>query len=145
MFRYMLIFCCISFSSLNGLAQKDKEIILMDFVKITPGKKTEAMFFYENNWKLYRDAALKNKIIKSYELVEASPDSLNNFDLILITVYEDSVQYSKSEANFAPLLKELRPNGPVLLNESKPNDFRKNVFFKVVKPVYYSPVKKKKR
>ena len=99
------------------------------------------MYYYENNWKLYRDAAVKSKIIKSFELVEAKPDSLNNFDLILITVYEDSVQYAKSEENFAPLLKQLRLNGPVLLNDTKPNDFRKNVFLKIVKPVFYSSAK----
>lgn len=141
MFRFVLVFCCISMISLTSFAQKNKEVIIMDFVKITAGKKAEAMYYYENNWKLYRDAAVKSKIIKSFELVEAKPDSLNNFDLILITVYEDSVKYTKSEENFAPLLKQLRPNGPVLLNDTKPNDFRKNVFFKIVKPVFYSTAK----
>lgn len=139
MIRFVVFFCCISMISLASFAQKNKEVIIMDFVKITAGKKAEAMYYYENNWKLYRDAAVKSKIIKSFELVEAKPDSLNNFDLILITIYEDSVQYAKSEDNFAPLLKQFRPNGPVLLNEIKPNDFRKNVFFKIVKPVFYSP------
>lgn len=100
------------------------------------------MFFYENNWKVYRDAAVKKKIIKSYELIEVKPDSLSNFDLILITVYHDSLQHSKSEENLpAPLLKQLRPNGPVLLNSLKPNDFRKNVFFKIVRPVFTHPEK----
>lgn len=130
--------CCIVFMSLAAAAQKSKEVILMDFVKITEGKKAEAMFYYENNWKVYRDEAIKKKIIKAYELVETRPDSLNNFDLILITVYADSLQHSKSEENFAPLLKQLRPNGPVLLNSLKPGDFRKNVFFKIVSPVFYS-------
>jgi len=139
MIRFVVFFCCISMISLTGFAQKNKEVIIMDFVKITAGKKAEAMYYYENNWKLYRDAAVKKKIIKSYELVEAKADSLDNFDIILITVYEDSVQHAKSEDNFAPLLKELRPNGPVLLNETKPNDFRKNVFFKIASPVFYSP------
>ena len=142
MFRFLLLISCTAWISTVSHAQKNKEIILMDFVKILNGKKTETMFFYENNWKVYRDAAIEKKIIKSYELVEARADSLNNFDLILITVYEDSVQYSKSEANFAPLLKQLRPNGPVLLNQTKPNDFRKNVFFKIVNPVFYSSDKK---
>jgi hypothetical protein len=136
--------CCIIFSVLTATAQKSKEIILMDFVKITEGKKAEAMFFYENNWKVYRDEAIKKKIIKSYELVEAKPDSLNNFDLVLITVYHDSLQHSKSEENFAPILKQLRPNGPVLLNSLKPNEFRKNVFFKIVTPVFYPSSEKEK-
>ena len=141
MFRFVLVFCCVSMISFTSLAQKSKEVILIDFIKMTAGKKAEAMYYYENNWKLYRDAAVKSKIIKSFELVEAKPDSLNNFDLILITVYQDSVQYAKSEENFAPLLKQLRLNGPVLLNDTKPTDFRKNVFLKIVKPVFYSSAK----
>lgn len=137
--------CCIALCGLTVAAQKSKEVIIMDFVKITEGRKAEALFFYENNWKVYREEAIKKKIIKSYELVEAKPDSLNNFDLVLITVYHDSLQHSKSEENFAPILKQLRPNGPVLLNNLKPNEFRKNVFFKIVSPVLYPPSKKGKR
>ncbi len=143
MLRFVSLIYFFGFIPFATCAQKNKEVILMDFVKILDGKKREAMFFYENNWKVYRDAAVKKKIIKSYELVEAKADSLNNFDLILITVYADSVQYSKSEENFAPLLKELRPDGPVLLNEIKPNDFRKNMFFKIMNPVFHSPAKSK--
>jgi len=143
MFRVVILICLIGFIPFTGYAQKGNEVIIMDFVKVIAEKKAEAMFYYENNWKVYRDAAVKKKKIKSYELVEAKADSLNNFDLILITVYTDSVQYSKSEENFAPLLKQLRPNGPVLLNDNKPNDFRKNVFFKIVKPVFYSSAQKR--
>ena len=143
MFRVVILICLIGFIPFTGYAQKGNEVIIMDFVKVIAEKKAEAMFYYENNWKVYRDAAVKKKKIKSYELVEAKADSLNNFDLILITVYEDSVQYAKSEENFAPLLKQLRPNGPVLLNDNKPNDFRKNVFFKIVKPVFYSSAQKR--
>jgi hypothetical protein len=133
----LIITCLLSCASSLIIAQKNKEVILMDFVKILPGKKAEAMFFYENNWKLYRDEALKRGVIRSYEIVESKADTLDNFNLVLITVYTDSVQHSRSEANFEPILRSLRPNGPVLLNELKPSDFRKNVFFKVLKPLFY--------
>lgn len=129
----------------HAAAQKNKSVTLMDFVKIQPGKEAEAMFFYENNWKPYRDLALKKRIIKSYEIVKAEPDSLNNFDLILITVYKDSAQFSKSEENFRPVLAELRPDGPWLLNDTKPADFRQNVFVKIVRSVYSSPKKKERK
>lgn len=132
------ICCCLAALSLHATAQKSGEVILMDFVKITEGRKAEAMFFYENNWKVYREAALKQKIIKAYELLETRPDTLNNFDLVLITIYEDTAQYAKSEANFAPILKQLRPQGPVLLNDFKPNDFRKNIFFKIAGAAFSS-------
>ena len=116
----------------------------MDFVKIRDGKTAEALFFYENNWKVYRDQAIRKNVIQSYELVQAAPDTLNNFDLVLVTVYKDSAQYANSEENFRPILKELRPNGPLLLNDLKPDDFRKNVFVKIAKPLYSSVSEKKK-
>lgn len=117
----------------------------MDFVKIRDGYTKEAMYFYENNWKVYRDLAIKKGVIKAYELVKAVPDTLNNFDLVLITVYDDSLQYANSEEHFRPILSALRPNGPLLLNEMKPADFRINVFTKVVYSVFTSSRKRKGR
>lgn len=115
----------------HAVAQSNTEITLMDFVKIKNGKRAETVFFYENNWKVYRDAAVKKGVIKSYQLLQSDPDSLNNFDLVLITVYKNAEQYSKSEENFRSIINQFRPNGPLLLNELKPADFRENLFVKV--------------
>jgi hypothetical protein len=81
----------------TGFSQKSNPVSVMDFVKIINGKKAEALFYYENNWKLYRDEALNKNFIQSYQLMEVVPDSLNNFDLVLITVYKDSLQHRDSE------------------------------------------------
>lgn len=143
MHRCVALLYVIFIIQLSAAAQSNSTVTVMDFVKIKEGKTAEALFFYENNWKIYRDLAVKKKIIQSYELVKAQPDSLNNFDLILITVYKDSLQFTKSEENFRSILTALRPNGPVLLNSLKPADFRQNVFVKIVKPVYSSSKKKK--
>lgn len=143
MHRCVALLYFIIIIQLSAAAQSNSTVTVMDFVKIKEGKTAEALFFYENNWKIYRDLAVKKKIIQSYELVKAQPDSLNNFDLILITVYKDSVQFIKSEENFRSILTALRPNGPVLLNSLKPVDFRQNVFVKIVRPVYTSSKKKK--
>lgn len=107
---------------------KTDVVVLMDFVKIKDGRRDEAMHFYENNWKVYREVALKRGIIHSYELVDAKSETDSDFDLILITRYAGQEQFKNSEKNFEPILKELRPNGPVLKNEIKPPDFRQNVF-----------------
>lgn len=145
MHRCVTHFIFLFFIQLTAAAQSNTTVTLMDFVKIKPGKTAEAMFFYENNWKPYRDLAIKRKIIHSYEIVKAQPDSVNNFDLILITVYKDSTQHAKSEENFRSILTELRPNGPVLLNDVKPADFRQNVFARVVRPLYSSSKNKKRK
>lgn len=102
--------------------------VLMDFVKVKDGRKAEALYFYENNWKVYREIALREGIIHSYEFVDARSESNSAFDIVLITRFTGEAQYKASEKNFEPILKRLRPNGPMLINEVKPNDFRQNVF-----------------
>jgi len=116
--------------------KSDETVILMDFVKIKNGKRDEALFFYENNWKVYREAALKKGIIHSYELIEAKSETNTAFDLILVTRYKNEEQRKNSEKNFEPILKELRPNGALLKNDLKPEDFRQNVFLSVGKSVF---------
>lgn len=117
-------------------AQKNAPIWVADFVKIKSGHRAETLFFYENNWKLFRDTALAKGYISSYRLLETAPDSLGNFDFILMTAYADSAAYAKSEEHFQPILKTLRPDGPKLLNNLKPADFRENLYFKTCKTVF---------
>lgn len=118
--------------------KSDEMVILMDFVKIKDGKRDEAMFFYENNWKVYREAALKKGIIHSYELIEAKSETNTTFDIILVTRYKNEEQHKNSEKNFEPILKEIRPNGALLKNDLKPEDFRQNVFLSIGKSVFTS-------
>lgn len=112
--------------------------ILMDFVKIKEGRRAEAMYYYENNWKIYREEALKTGIIHSYELIDAKSETSSVFDLVLVTRYKNQRQYADSEKNFEPILKRLRPNGPMLKSELKPTDFRENVFMYTGKPTFSS-------
>ena len=121
----------------SGLfAQKNTPIWVADFVKVKSGHRAETLFFYENNWKVYRDTALAKGYISGYRLLETMPDSLGNFDFVLMTAYPDSAAYAKSEEHFQPILKNLRPDGPKLLNNLKPADFRENLFFKTCKTVF---------
>ena|ERR1700742_4162296 len=113
--------------TLNAQAQESKPVAVIDLVKIKNSKKEEAVFFYINNWKVYRDIALRKKYIISYKLLLNQPGSIPDYDIILITTYKDSTQYKNSEANFAGIIKAERPNGPQLLNEVKPADFRQNI------------------
>ena len=108
-------------------------VAVMDFVKIKDGRRDGALFFYENNWKIYREAALKKGVIESFELVEGVPDPAAAFDIVLITRYSSDEQRANSEKNFEPILKEIRPGGAVLKNEIKPEAFRQNVFVRIVR------------
>jgi len=118
--------------TLTMQAQQSHAVSIIDFVKIKEGKTAEALYFYENNWKLYRNIALGKGFIKGYKMLTTKADSIANFDLVLVTEYTDSSQYNQAEARFNDIIKQERPNGPKLLNGLKPNEFRQNMFTKRV-------------
>ncbi|MGQ0540893.1 MAG: TlpA family protein disulfide reductase [Blastocatellia bacterium] len=122
----------------GGQASSNDLYITADFVKIKDGRRDEAIFFYENNWKVYRDAAMKSGLIHSYELIEAKSEKHVEFDLVLVTRYKGEGLYKNSEKNFEPLLKEIRPSGPMLKNAMKPEEFRQNVFLYTGRSVFIS-------
>ena len=117
-------------SSLPVFSQRGKPIVTIDFVKIKDGKTAEAMFFYENNWKVFRLEALKKGFIKSFKMMSSETDTLGGFNIILLTEYKDSLQYNSREQNFGLIMKQNSPNGPKLLNGLKPRDFTTIVFSK---------------
>lgn len=135
--RFFLLLFCLLFSSFL-FAQSETTVTTIDFVKIKNNRRQEALFFYENNWKLYRDIAINRGFIKSYRLLSTTADSTADFNLILITEYADSVQYKLSEERFQQIIRTTRPEGPKLLNELKPADFRQNVFFKQTETLFSS-------
>jgi hypothetical protein len=126
----LLLFSNISFG------QSETTITTIDFVKIKNSKRQEALYFYENNWKVYRDVALKKDYIKSYKIMTALPDTTADFDFMLITEYTDSLQFRLNEQRFQQIIKATRPDGPRLLNGLKPNDFRQNLFFKKAETLF---------
>ena len=109
----------------------------MEFVKVLNGKRDEVRYYYENNWRLYRDAAFKRGMIDSFEYIDVTAPADGAFDIILITRYRGQEQYDEREKNFAELSKELSPKGPFLRGNSKPDAFRKVVHRYVGKPVFY--------
>ncbi len=100
----------------------------IDFIKIKDGRRDDARYYYENNWRFYRDAAVKRGVIDSYEYIDAASDKDTSFDIILITRYRGEDQFKNSEKGFEPIIKEFAPNGPFLRGSSKPDDFRQVVF-----------------
>jgi len=119
-----VVFLLLSFS---GYAQP---ITVMDFVQVKEEHRAEAFYYYEHNWKLFRDIALKKGFIVSYRLEETVADAAGEFNLILITEYKDSVFFQNSEANISGIINMVRPGGPALLNSLQPDEFRKKLFLK---------------
>lgn len=121
-----------------GYCQAQSSVWVIDFVKVKKGRQQEALYFYENNWKVYREIAKESRFIKSWQLLTTHPDSTANFDIMLMTEYADSVQMALSEDRFQRIIKDTSPNGPKLLNDLKPKDFRINVFLKRGRKVFSS-------
>lgn len=92
------------------------QIATVDIVKGKAIYEKEVMYFFENNWKPFREEALRMNYISGYQLLRTLPDSTGLFNVILITQFADSTQFNNVEENFRPIMKRLSPTGPKLLN-----------------------------
>ncbi len=117
-------------SSANG------PIAIVEFIKVKGGKRDEARYFYENNWRAYRDVAAKRGVIESFEYIEVAAPHNAAFDIILITRYKDAAQFRNSERAFEPIMKELRPKGPLLKGAFAPDDFREIVYTYTTRSIF---------
>lgn len=104
--------------------QKVNPMVVIDMVEVLSARNAEAKFFYDQNWKIYREKALKEGLISAFRILSLPKGNETGCDLILITELPDEIKFKASEDNFRPILQSLRPNGPILLNEHKPNTFR---------------------
>jgi hypothetical protein len=124
--KLILILLIGTLSYPSSHAQKNAYVAL-DIIHVKNSLWNEALYFFENNWKVYRQEAIKQGIISSYQLLVNKADSVSN-NIILITQYPDSLSYQKSEENFRPIMKKIRSTGPIYLNEKRRNDIIETVF-----------------
>ncbi len=99
----------------------------MDIVEVPVARREEAIYYFESNWKLFREVAMEKGLIRSYRMMEVDHENSDHLELILTTEFSNDTQFEQVEENFEPIMKAERPNGPVLLNEIKPGEFRKIV------------------
>ena len=119
-FFIALLFCVI------GFCQSNNKITTIETVEILNNNSEEAIYYFENNWKVLRTMAVDKGYIDSFQLLQASYTNETPFHFILITTYTSKAQYEKRENHFGELIKA--KGGLKLLNEKKPADFRKSVF-----------------
>ncbi len=113
---------------LQSVGQNDPKISTMDFVELLNDNHEEALYFYKNNWKKLREIALEMKYIHSFQLLETEADERYPFNFILITTYSNKEQFEKREEHFSEVMKI--KGGLELLNDIKPDEFRKTLFSK---------------
>ena len=108
--------------------QANEKITTIEFVEILNNNKNEALFYFQNNWKVLRDKATAKNYIQSYQLLETQKSDDAPFQIILMTTYQNKKQYDQREKHFQELIKQ--SGGLKLLNDKKPTEFRKNLFSK---------------
>ncbi len=131
---FIILFLLVSINSYG------QPVTVWELVQVKAGYKAEALYFYEHNWKIYREIAREKGVIQSYRLDQSAPDSAGNSELLLVTEYRDSLAYRESENNFRGILTLVRPDGPLLMNKVKPDEFRRTLFVKVTSALFRSPV-----
>lgn len=100
----------------------------IDFVQVLNDSKDETLYYYQNNWLELRKTALEKGYITDYKLVETVSTEEAPFDFILMTTYANQKDFDLAEERFQVLIKE---KGELqLLNEKKPGEFRKVIFYK---------------
>ncbi|MEP2669678.1 MAG: hypothetical protein ABJH04_11815 [Cyclobacteriaceae bacterium] len=128
MMRIVLLLLVLSICNSISYGQQDERITTIDFVQILNDNREEAVYYFQNNWKVLRDMAVERGYIDSFQVLEVPASEKEPFQLMLITTYVHKGQYDLREDHFRELISE---KGPLkLLNEKKPEDFRKTLFSK---------------
>jgi hypothetical protein len=116
----------VTFVSMTGCVRSPAQppyAVMIDVTECRLEYERECLYFYENNWLLYRKTARDRGFISGYQLLRAAKDSAAAVTLVLLTEYPDSLAFARVEDNFQPMMKELRPNGPTLLNGVQRKEF----------------------
>lgn len=96
--KKLILLLLTGFLSYQQTHAQKTSYVAMDIIKVKNGLWNEALYFFENNWKTYREDAIKQGIISSYQMLVNKADSVSN-NIVLITEYPDSLSYRKSEEN----------------------------------------------
>ncbi len=125
--KIILLLLFISFFHHLAVAQNEKKYSI-EIVSSIEGRTEEAIYFYKNNWKVFREKAKELNYLSDYKLLISEKDSSDNVEILLLTEYENQIQFDEKEKNFIIIIDSFNSKGPDLLNNIKPNEFRKRIY-----------------
>ncbi len=111
-----------------AMAQSDTGVSTIEFVQILDDNREEALFYYQNNWKVLREMAVRKGYIDSFELLETEFTEDQPYHIMLMTTFANKYQFDKREKRFQELI--IAKGSLNLLNDKKPGAFRKTVYLK---------------
>lgn len=77
----------------------------VDLVRTLPGMQAAYLESIKANWAGARAVALRDEHIVSYRAMATPPDSLSQWDVILLTEYPDSIAYEQREDTFRAIFE----------------------------------------
>ena len=83
-------------------AMASADVTTVDLVSVKNGKVDEAVYYYENNWLPYREAALERGFIKGFRLL-VDTSKRGEERLLLMTTYQDRSQFESRRIRFSAL------------------------------------------
>ena len=125
-----LVMLVLFMTNYSTYAQETAKITTFDFVQILNDNRKEALYYYQHNWRVLRNKAVKKGYIHSFEWFEVERTEDAPFAIILKTTYRNSKQFDKREENFQKLIDT--QGSRKLLNDKPPKDFRAILFSKEV-------------
>jgi hypothetical protein len=99
------------------------QVTTVDIVRVKGAYEKEALYFYENNWKVFRQMALEEKYISGFDFVKSPADSTGLFTIVLVTQFADDASYKNVESNFRGIMQKVSPAGPKMLNSVTRKEF----------------------
>ncbi len=125
--RVILLFILLSSCSIRN-GQENEKISIMFFIQVLNDNYEEAIFYYQNNWKVTGEMALERGLIESFQMLETPYSGEEPFHIVLITTFKNKEIYDNREEPYFALVKEMGPMR--LLNDKKPDEFMKVLFTK---------------
>lgn len=103
----LLLVGCGSGSSHVPVAESES-VWSVDLVRLLPDGGDEYVGNIRDNWAQARDIALEDGDVISFRALIAEPDSVREWDIILMTEYRDSLSWANRETVFSEIFESAR-------------------------------------
>ena len=88
--KFVSYVCVINLVVILQVSAQSHRVSVVDFIKVKNNHYQEALYFYQNNWKVFREVARKQNYVQSFTFFKSVPPDTSKFDFLLITSYSDS-------------------------------------------------------
>jgi hypothetical protein len=118
----------------------DKPVWALEFVKVKPGTFAATMSYLDDNWIRVRAEAKRQGAVLIYNrvaderrvLIPAEESSNNDWDILLMTEYQNQAAYDGREKLFASILQRLPDNTAGIIQRYKKEDLFQSVKIRVL-------------